>query len=113
MLLNKYSNNSTYLLKSRTKKRNIFLLIGDYITLGIKIQEDDKIRLQEYSGIIIAKKNTNFNSTIVICCSYQNITIEYCFLLNSSDILFIKILYSINLTRSKLYYLRTITQKKL
>lgn len=113
MLLIKYSNNSTNTLKRINKTPKIFLLIGDYITLGIKIKEYEKIRLQEYSGIIIAKKNTNCNSTIVLCCSCQNITLEYCFLLNSSDILFIKILYSINLTRSKLYYLRTITKKNI
>lgn len=96
----KRKNKAVYL------KRQTLVLIGDFIILGVKIKEFEKTRIQEYSGLVIAKKNKNLNATITIQLNSKNIRVEYCFLINSLHILFIKIIYSINCKRAKLYFLK-------
>nr|YP_010117087.1 ribosomal protein L19 [Pteridomonas danica]QPM99298.1 ribosomal protein L19 [Pteridomonas danica] len=81
------------------------LFIGDYITVGIKFPKNKKFRIQEYSGLIISKKNNNLNSTVQIYNIKKYSAIQYCFFLNSPTILFLKIHYSLKFKHSKLYYL--------
>lgn len=112
LITNKFKSNSLQILKKNFQNNQI-LYIGDFISIGLKIYENEKIRFQAYSGLIIAKKNVYFNTTITISCTIQTQIIEYCFFTNSLDLLFIKVLYSINLHRSKLYYLRNNSHRKL
>lgn len=113
MFLKKEKNLLQYnLLKKNRVTPQFNLAVGDFICLGIKLFEQKKIKIQEYTGLIIAKKNISQNSTIILRCICQTIILEYCFLLNSPHILFIKILYSIKIKSSKLYYLRKLNKIK-
>ena len=40
--------------------------VGDVIKLGIKIEEGEKTRIQNYSGVVISKKNKGLNKTITV-----------------------------------------------
>ena len=85
--------------------------IGDTITLEIKIEEAKKIRIQNYSGIVISKKNTGLNKIITVRKVMQGIGIEKCFLIYSPKINLIQITNSSKVKRSKLYYLRKLSTK--
>ena len=85
--------------------------IGDTITLEIKIEEAKKIRIQNYSGIVISKKNTGLNKIITVRKVMQGIGIERCFLIYSPKINLIQIKNSSKVKRSKLYYLRKLFTK--
>ena len=85
--------------------------IGDNISVGIKIIEGNKERIQFYEGIVIAKNNTSINTTLTVRKVLDGIGIERVFLLHSPKIDSIKILKSSKVRRSKLYYLRNLKGK--
>nr|YP_009398552.1 ribosomal protein L19 [Lophocladia kuetzingii]ARW67738.1 ribosomal protein L19 [Lophocladia kuetzingii] len=80
--------------------------IGDNIKLKKVIQEGNKERIQVSEGTVIAKKNTNINTTITIRKVIQNIGVERIYLIHSPQIISIEILRKSKVRKSKLYYLR-------
>ena len=84
---------------------------GDLINIGIKIVERNKERIQYYKGIVIARKNSSINTTLLVRKIVQGIGIERIFLIHSPKIDSIKILRSSKVRRSKLYYLRKLKGK--
>ena len=93
------------------KKDIPVIAVGDTIQLGLEIKEGQKIRVQGYKGVIIAKKNSGVNKTITVRRVMQGIGIERCFLINSPKVKSIEILRSSKVRRSKLYYLRYLEGK--
>jgi large subunit ribosomal protein L19 len=93
------------------KKDLPILQIGDNVTIGVKIIEGNKERVQFYEGTIIAKKNTSINTTITVRKTLQGIGIERIFLIHSPKLDSISILRSSKVRRSKLYYLRNLKGK--
>ena len=85
--------------------------IGDLINIGVKIVERNKERIQYYKGIVIAKKNSSINTTLLVRKIVQGIGIERIFLINSPKIESITVLRSSKVRRSKLYYLRKLKGK--
>ena len=85
--------------------------IGDSIKVGVKIIEGNKERIQFYEGIVIAKKNSSINTTIIVRKVLQGIGVERVFLIHSPKIDSIEILRSSKVRRSKLYYLRNLKGK--
>lgn len=81
------------------------LQIGQILQLGIKIQEGDKYRVQNYKGILISKKNGE-SPTIRVRKIFQKIGVERVFPLASNQIEFINIIKPNKVRRSKLYFLR-------
>ena len=82
------------------------LKIGQILQLGIKIQEGQKFRIQNYKGILISHKKGN-SPTIRVRKVFQKIGVERVFPLYSNQIEFINILTKNKVRRSKLYFLRT------
>lgn len=80
-------------------------------TIEIILKDNEKI--QNYKGIIIAKKGTNLNKTITIRFISHNIGINYTFFVNSLNILSLKVLKTKKMKRSKLYYIQNLTEKEL
>jgi large subunit ribosomal protein L19 len=87
------------------------LRIGDNVKIGVKIIEGNKERVQFYEGIIIARKNTSINTTIIVRKVLQGIGIERVFLIHSPKVDSITVLRSSKVRRSKLYYLRNLKGK--
>nr|YP_009695274.1 50S ribosomal protein L19 [Nitzschia alba]QEI59583.1 50S ribosomal protein L19 [Nitzschia alba] len=89
------------------------LSIGDTITITLKnLEEDLKKRMQEYTGVIIAKNKSSINTSIIVRKDFYNIGVEKHFLLHSPKIESIKILKFAKVRRAKLYYLRTLKGKR-
>ena len=97
--------------KTFLKKHVPAIKIGDNVRIGFKIFEGNKERIQFYEGIVIAKKNTSFNTTITVRKILQGIGVERIFLINSPKVDSIDILRSSKVRKSKLYYLRQLKGK--
>nr|YP_009500402.1 ribosomal protein L19 [Gracilariopsis heteroclada]AXE43564.1 ribosomal protein L19 [Gracilariopsis heteroclada] len=81
--------------------------IGDSIKMGILIQEGNKERIQNVEGVVIAKHNSQLNTTITIRKILQNIGVERVYLIHSPRIKKIQIIKRAKIRRAKLYYLRS------
>nr|YP_009675054.1 ribosomal protein L19 [Rhizochromulina marina]QDH81905.1 ribosomal protein L19 [Rhizochromulina marina] len=94
-----------------TKKDLPMISVGDTVRLGVEIKEGEKIRIQAFEGVVIAKKNHGINKTITVRRVLQGIGVERCFLVNSPKIKTIELIRSSKVRRSKLYYLRDLAGK--
>ena len=91
--------------------------IVSYLELP-KVSGDDKKRgkerIQAYEGVVISKHGQNqakISTTITVRKMFQGGGIEKVFILNSSWIKSIEVIYLAKVRRSKLYYLRSRTGK--
>lgn len=82
------------------------IYVGDTVTVGVKIREGEKFRIQPYEGVVIARRNGGINETITVRRVFQGIGVERIFLLHSPRIEKIKIVRRGKVRRAKLYYLR-------
>jgi ribosomal protein L19 len=92
-------------IKSYTKPKTFrySLYTGDYITLGLNSFYQMHNRLVEYSGLIVAQKNTGVNKIILVISLCKGIYIKLYFLIHSPEIIYLKIRYSAYVKRSKVY----------
>ena len=85
--------------------------IGDTISIEVKITEGNKERIQTYIGTVLSINNSSINTTITVRKVLQGIAIERIFLIHSPKIHKIQILKSSKVRKSKLYYLRYLSEK--
>lgn len=111
------------LLLSKTKKKinlnfinliqkeslNNTLIVGDFIKIIYKINENNKIKIHTYEGLLISKQNKILNKTITIRRNIQNILIEQTFFLNSLNIININKKESFKVRRAKLYFFKKLS----
>jgi large subunit ribosomal protein L19 len=88
------------------------LKIGTLITLGYKVQENNKEKIQYYEGIVISINNRGLNKAFTIFQTLHGINVERIFLLNSPNIISIVEKQQYKIRRAKLYYIRTIRKKR-
>jgi len=87
---------------------------GDKVRVWQKIKEKDKIRLQAFEGIIIAKKHgAEPGATFTVRGIYDGVGVERIFPLYSPNIDKIEILSHLKARRAKLYYLREKAAKEI
>jgi large subunit ribosomal protein L19 len=87
------------------KKRPKFS-IGDTIKVSLRITEGEKERVQQFSGVVIAKKGSGLSTTFTLYRNAYGCSMERVFLLNSPRISKIEIERTGKVRRAKLYYLR-------
>ena len=93
------------------KKRPSFN-VGDTISVDVNIIEEKKTRVQTFSGIVISKKGKGISKSFSVYRNAYGSSMEKVFLLNSPNIVNIKVLKMGKVRRAKLYYLRGATGKK-
>ncbi|RDU69123.1 50S ribosomal protein L19 [Helicobacter brantae] len=80
---------------------------GDTLRLGIKIQEGDKSRVQNFEGICIAIRGNGVDRTFTVRkMGANNVGVEKVFPLYSDSLERIEVLRIGRVRRAKLYYLR-------
>lgn len=86
---------------------------GDTVAVKYKITESGNVRLQTFTGVVIARSKdfSNFSATFTVRKMSGNIGVERKFVLYSGIISEIKLLKEGIVRRSKLYYLRNLTGK--
>ncbi len=87
---------------------------GDKVRVWQKIKEKDKIRLQAFEGLVIARKHGKEpGATFTVRTVYDGIGVERIFPLYSPSIDKIEILSKLKARRAKLYYLRERAAKEI
>jgi large subunit ribosomal protein L19 len=85
--------------------------VGDTIRIGVSIQEGNKQRVQPFEGTVIARHQARANTTITVRKTLQGVGVERVFPIHAPCITSINVLRRAQVSRAKLYYLRTRTGK--
>lgn len=80
--------------------------IGDTVTVGVRISEGGKQRVQPYQGVVIARRGRGMGETFTVRRIVNNQGVERVFPLHSPNIAKVEVLRSGHVRRAKLYYLR-------
>ena len=93
-------------IKEEIKKDLPDFRAGDTISLGMKISEGNRTRIQIFEGVVIAKKNRGLNSSFTVRKISNGEGVERVFQTHSKLITEIKVKRKGDVRRAKLYYLR-------
>jgi large subunit ribosomal protein L19 len=86
---------------------------GDTINIAVRVIEGDKERVQNYQGIVIARRGTGTGATFRVRKISNGVGVERIFPLFSPIIQGITIVSEGSVRRSKLYYLRGMTERQM
>ena len=85
--------------------------VGDTVKVGYKIIEGGKERIQNFEGIVIARKNGGIQETFTVRHISYGVGVEKSYPLHSPKIASITVVRKGKVRRAKLYYLRDLTGK--
>lgn len=86
--------------------------IGDTVNVHVKIKEGSKERIQQYSGVVIARNGSGVAETITVRRVAFGEGVERVFPLQAPNIAQIDVTRRGKVRRAKLYYLRELAGKK-
>lgn len=86
--------------------------VGDTVSVHARIIEDERERIQVFTGICIARRSTGVRETITVRRVAAGLGVEKVFLLHSPRIARIEVVRRGRIRRAKLYYLREKKGKK-
>lgn len=92
--------------KKYRRSQDLPLRIGDTVVVTLRIVEGDKERLQDFEGVVIARKGRGLNEMFTVRRLVGNEGVERTFPLHSPKIVAIRTVRSGRVRRSKLYFLR-------
>jgi large subunit ribosomal protein L19 len=84
---------------------------GDTIVVQVKVKEGDRVRLQSFEGVVIAKRNRGLNSAFTVRKISHGVGVERVFQLYSPLIDSIEVKRRGEVRRAKLYYMRELSGK--
>jgi large subunit ribosomal protein L19 len=100
-------------IQGQLKKNVPDIRPGDTVRVSQKIKEKDKERIQDFEGVVIAKKHgEGISGTITVRKVISGVGVEKVFPLHAPTIEKIEVLRRGKVRRAKLYYLRTAKGKK-
>lgn len=85
--------------------------VGDTVKVAVKIVEGGKERIQNYEGVVIAKRGSGISESMTVRKVFKGVGVERIFPLHSPMLDSVKIVKQSIVRRSKLYYLRGLTEK--
>lgn len=85
--------------------------VGDTVVVGYKIIEGSKERVQNFEGVVIAKKHGGVHETFTVRHVAYGVGVERTFPVHSPKIASVKVVRKGKVRRAKLYYLRSLTGK--
>ena len=97
--------------KENLKNEVPVFAVGDTVKVSVKVIEGAKERIQNYEGIVIAKKNGGIRDTFTVRRISYGIGVERTFPVHSPKIAGITVVKRGKVRRAKLYYLRDLTGK--
>lgn len=86
--------------------------IGDTISVGVRIQEGGKTRIQNFIGSVIARHGTGKEATVTVRKLSSGVAVERIFPVESPNVDSITVKKRGRIRRAKLYYLRNRTGRK-
>lgn len=85
---------------------------GDTLKVNVKVVEGERVRVQAFEGVCIARKNAGLNSAFTVRKISYGEGVERVFPLYSPNIAGIEVVRRGDVKRAKLYYLRGRTGKR-
>ena len=85
--------------------------VGDTIKVGYRIIEGGKERIQNFEGVVIAKRNGGISETFTVRHITYGVGVEKTYPLHSPKIASVTVVRRGKVRRAKLYYLRARTGK--
>ena len=85
--------------------------VGDTVKVGFKVIEGTKERIQNFEGVVIAKKHGGIRESFTVRRLSFGVGVERTFPLHSPKIASITVVRRGKVRRAKLYYLRGLTGK--
>jgi len=79
---------------------------GDTVVIQVKVKEGERVRLQSFEGVVIAKRNRGLNSAFTVRKISHGVGVERVFQTYSSMIDNIEVKRRGDVRRAKLYYMR-------
>ncbi len=79
---------------------------GDTIVVGFNIKEGDKTRIQNFEGLVIARKGAGHRESVKVRKVSYGEGVEITFPLHSPRVEYIKVKRKGRVRRAKLYYIR-------
>jgi large subunit ribosomal protein L19 len=86
---------------------------GDTVNIAVRVIEGDKERIQNYQGIVIARRGEGVNATFRVRKISNGVGVERIFPVHSPIIQGITVVMEGSVRRSKLYYLRGMTERQM
>jgi len=86
---------------------------GDSVIVAVRVIEGEKERIQNFKGIIIARRGSGINQTFRVRKISNGVGVERVFPLFSPMLQSIKVVREGKARRAKLYYLRGMSEKKI
>lgn len=86
---------------------------GDQVVVAVRVVEGDKERVQNYQGIVIARRGAGLNETFRVRKISNGVGVERVFPVHSPTIQNITIVTEGSVRRAKLYYLRGMTERQM
>ncbi|MCI0542609.1 50S ribosomal protein L19 [bacterium] len=97
-----------------SQRKNLDMRAGDTVRVTVKIKEKDKIRLQTFEGLVLAKKHGKEpGATFTVRKVASGVGVERIFPLYSPAIEKIEVVKRTKARRSKLYYIREKAAKEI
>ena len=84
---------------------------GDTIIVQVKVKEGERVRLQSYEGVVIAKRNRGLNSAFTVRKISHGVGVERVFQTYSPVIESVELKRRGDVRRAKLYYMRELSGK--
>ena len=85
--------------------------VGDTVRVGFKVIEGTKERIQNFEGVVIAKKHGGIRESFTVRRLSIGVGVERTFPVHSPKIASITVVKRGRVRRAKLYYLRGLTGK--
>ena len=85
--------------------------VGDTVKVGFKVIEGTKERIQNFEGVVIAKKHGGIRESFTVRRLSFGVGVERTFPVHSPKISYIQVVKKGRVRRAKLYYLRGLTGK--
>lgn len=92
--------------QSRLKKDRPVFEIGDTVSVGVRIIEGTKERVQPFIGVVIGRRGKGMNETFTVRRIVNNEGVERIFPLQSPRIAGVEVVRHGKVRRGKLFYLR-------
>lgn len=82
---------------------------GDTIVVQVKVKEGDRVRVQSYEGVVIAKRSRGLNSSFTVRKISHGVGVERVFQTYSPMIEAVELKRRGDVRRAKLYYMRELS----
>lgn len=86
---------------------------GDTVDVSVRVVEGEKERIQHFKGIVLSVRGSGINKSFLVRKVSNGVGVERIFPVHSPLIQGIKVLRKGKVRRSKLYYLRGMSEKKI